>query len=378
LAPVIEWRARQIDDPIERLGYLRRSVKLRPVSPHRNLRRICMLLGALVITGLVSTRYFPVATADGQLPPVPVAAIHSSRAAEAAVPKVWLVEQNKDYDVYSNGLRIENRFRTTGDPRSSGRLDRRKPEQGLKISTAEPVGIVYHTTESELAPFESDQNKTLKRLGTSLLEFVRNKRAYNFVIDRFGRVFRVVDESTTAYHAGSSAWADSDWIYLNVNASFVGISFEAQSVTGNEKFSVTPAQIYSGRILTQWLRSRYQIAAANCVTHAQVSVNPENMRIGYHTDWAGNFPFEEMGLSDNYALPLPSLYAFGFSYDPVFVMSTGARLWKGVVQAEQELRQASAAAKLAVPEYRKTLQQRYRKNLAALKARSAIEEKSSE
>jgi N-acetyl-anhydromuramyl-L-alanine amidase AmpD len=44
----------------------------------------------------------------------------------------------------------------------------------------------------------------LKRIGESLLAYVRRKQAYNFVIDRFGRVYRVVPESDAANHAGNS------------------------------------------------------------------------------------------------------------------------------------------------------------------------------
>ena len=39
------------------------------------------------------------------------------------------------------------------------------------------------------------------RLGESLLEYVRRGRAYHYLIDRFGRVYRVVAESDAANHA---------------------------------------------------------------------------------------------------------------------------------------------------------------------------------
>ena len=54
--------------------------------------------------------------------------------------------------------------------------------------------------------------------------------------------------------------------------------------------------MHAARILTEMLRGKYHIPASNCVTHAQVSVNPDNMLVGYHTDWAGNFPFLDIGL----------------------------------------------------------------------------------
>ena len=98
-----------------------------------------------------------------------------------------------------------------------------------------PAGIVYHTTESLQAPFESSQNNVLKRVGESLLEYVRRRRCYNFLIDRFGRVFRIVNESDAADHAGHSVWADERHFYVNLNDSFIGVSFEAQTEAGRDQ-----------------------------------------------------------------------------------------------------------------------------------------------
>jgi hypothetical protein len=120
------------------------------------------------------------------------------------------------------------------------------------------------------------------------------------------------------------------------------------------------------------LRSRYGIVAENCVTHAQVSVNPSNMRVGYHTDWASSFPFERLGLPDNYARALPALSAFGFEYDPAFLQATGARMALSVNLAEDSLRVHATAVGLSVRAYRKVLQKRYRERLAEV--RSSIAE----
>jgi hypothetical protein len=114
------------------------------------------------------------------------------------------------------------------------------------------------------------------------------------------------------------------------------------------------------------LRSRYGIAAENCVTHAQVSVNPQNMRIGSHTDWAGKFPFAGVGLPDNYSLPLASLFVFGFDYDNVFLKATGTR-WRGLDLAELKVARQAAADGLETKQYRATLQHRYKDIASALK-----------
>jgi hypothetical protein len=104
-------------------------------------------------------------------------------------------------------------------------------------------------------------------------------------------------------------------------------------------------------------------------------VNPLNMRIGYHTDWAGNFPFAEVGLGDNYALPVAALSTFGFSYDPAFLKSTGARMWAGLLAADTEFRRAAGAKGLTTAQYRVLLQERYRGTIAALEQWGALEEK---
>jgi hypothetical protein len=354
----IEWRARRIEDPVERLRYLRRANHVaEPAGPNsRSLRwraaAFCAVLALMAArTASDATGHRPAATA----PPRQMSV--AARPAE-----VWVVESNKEYEVYSNGLRVENGLAVSNQPRSFVAFDRRYPDLPPGLWASDPVGIVYHTTESHSAPFEPDQNQVIKRQGRELLKFVREKRAYNFVIDRFGRVHRIVVETDTAFHAGKSVWADSKWVYVNLNASFLGVSFEGE--TQDLKENLTPAQIHSGRILTEMLRSRYHIAAENCVTHAQVSVNPDNMRIGYHTDWAGNFPFHEMGLADNYELPIPALFLFGYGYDPTFVESTGARLWKGLLLAEERLVEDATVDGRTVSEYKKLLQQRYREKLA--------------
>ena len=228
---------------------------------------------------------------------------------------------------------------------------------------SDPAGIVFHTTESHLAPFEEDQNRALRRDGEGLLEYVSRRRSYHFVIDRFGRVFRIVRESDYANHAGNSVWADGRWIYVNLNQSFFGVAFEAQSHPDGA-LPVNPAQIHAGRILVEMLRARYAIPPDNCVAHAQVSVNPGNGRAGYHVDWAANLPFADLGLGNNYAEAMPSLALFGFEPDAALV-AAGASLQAGIESAEELVRAEAVAWKMPIERYRRVLQQRYRDAEAA-------------
>jgi len=305
--------------------------------------------------------------------PRPSVAVTSgpSKVRVEQTPEIWQVERTDAFETYTNGLRIDNRFSIGNRPRSYLAFPATRPDDLRGDRRSVPAGIVFHTTESRQAPFEAGENSALKRIGESLLEYVRRKRAYNFLIDRFGRVYRVVRESDAANHAGNSIWSDPDWLYLNLNQSFLAVSFETQTLPGQEEAAVNPAQVRSAAMLTDMLRKRYGIPAGNCVTHAQVSVNPSNLLIGYHIDWASSFPFDQLGLPDNYGLPLPAVSLFGFEYDSNYARRAGTRLYQEAQLAEQVLHDRAAAVNMQVPAYRKALQKRYRLELETVRSDSA-------
>lgn len=291
-----------------------------------------------------------------------------------AFADVWLVEGTPQYDLFSNGLRIENAFAVQNVPRFYQVLDRSNDLRAGSEWRSDPVGIVYHTTESPQVPFDANQNDELRRYGQGLLGHIQRNKSYNFVIDRFGRVFRVVEDTDVAHHSGNSIWADGKSVFVNLNASFLSIAFETATDAQSGKPQINGAQVYAGRNLTQMLRAKYKIAVQNCVTHAQVSVNPNNMRIGYHTDWAAQFPFGEMGLPHNYDLSLPSITDFGFEYDDSFRKTMGEEVWRGLRIAERELLADASERGLDVAERREQLKQRYTRLYAALKTTGALDE----
>ena len=360
---IIEKRASRIADPVERLRFLRLQMR-----EQRKPRALPSWRPAFLIAGLViMVAIVPLPTGTAETFVKERRLTGSERAAvPSPAPRVWLVDKSGTQELYSNGLRIDLTFAVSNRPRDRFPIfSLAGGPDPMKEGNA-PVGIVYHTTESNLAPFEQGENRRLQRLGRNLMEWVRQDRSYHYVIDRFGRVYRVVQEADAANHAGTSIWADSKGAYVNLNDSFLGVSFEGQTGAVDE---VTPAQISAGRVLTEMLRSRYGIAAENCVTHAQVSVNPQNMRIGVHTDWAGKFPFAGVGLPDNYSLPVASLYLFGFEYDSVFLRATGTR-WRGLDLAEMQVARQAAAENLETRRYRAILQHRYKDIASALKEKS--------
>jgi hypothetical protein len=292
--------------------------------------------------------------------------------------EIWQVERISSSENYSNGLHIENKYSTTNHPRSyvaytysgSGAGSRAgSADVPTRAETAQagnsPVGIVYHTTENLAAPFARNQNGPIEGDSGSLLEYVKGKKAYNFVIDRFSRVFRVVHEEDAADHAGYSVWADEKALYVNLNESFLGVAIEVGTAPGQETPTLTEMQIRAIAMLTEMLRARYGIAAANCVTHAQVSVNPDGMLADDHMDWALSFPFAEIGLPDNYVRPLPSIALFGFEWDSAYSRMAEDHLAGGAILGEQQLAKHANDAGVEVDVYRRILRKQYLERLAA-------------
>ena len=364
--PVVDWTARQIHDPVWRLRYLRSVAPSARSSRWRSRKTIGVLtlLGFGLVIAPLSLRMLGAANAvvptlPARVAPPPAPPLRTVETAPPPPAQVWQVEKAGDFEIYSNGLRIENQYAVSHRPRVYRAFHRDYPDGSSSERRTEPVGIVYHTTESLQAPFEPGQNTVLKRVGESLLEYVRRRRCYNFLIDRFGRVFRIVNESDAADHAGHSVWADERYFYVNLNDSFIGISFEAQTLAGGTAAGPGSAQVRAGAMLTEMLRTRYKIPGANCVTHAQVSVNPSNMQIGYHVDWASSFPFDGLELPDNYTTPSPAISLFGFAFDVNFEQRAGKRLAAGVVEADRGLVKAAQAAHLSLAAYRKALRRRY-------------------
>lgn len=274
----------------------------------------------------------------------PPAAEFLPRLPKGVAPsRVWLVEHGASWEQYSNGLRIDTSFAVAGDPR---RFRAFRAGLGPEPQLAQtPVGILFHTSESDIWPLEESFNGNLKDSSHRLLRYVQRKQLYHYLIDRFGRVFRVVEEDSRANHAGHSIWEAGGRVQLNLNSAFLGVSFESRW-EGGHALPITQAQLAAGRSLTDYLRQRYQIVPEMCVTHGLTSVNARKHLIGHHLDWARGFPFEAFGLPNQYERPAPSVALFGFGYDDDFLKVLGEP-WAGVRRAEAAL--AAQAAREGVP-----------------------------
>ncbi len=152
------------------------------------------------------------------------------------------------------------------------------------------------------------------------------------------------------------------------------MAFEAQTQPEAEPTPLNSAQVHAGRILTDMLRSRYGIPPENCVAHAQVSVCPGNRHAAYHADWAAHLPFHDLGLGDNYALPLASVALFGFATDPSLSDEGSPILRQALATAESQLHEQATARGLGIDRYRRSLQDQYQDSMRALAASARFEE----
>jgi len=311
----------------------------------------------------------PPPAAEGPVNQAPVAEPLAAEDMGIVPSMIWLADRGPGWELYSNGLRIETAYTVKGTARDY----RVQTRDGTLLPTRfnHPMGILFHTSESDLWPLEPGYESEVRKGSEALLRFVKREQAYNYVIDRFGRVYRIVDDDSRANHAGHGVWARGNEVYLDLNSAFLGVSFESRW-EGGRTLPITRAQLIAGRNLTHYLRQRFAIAPEMCVTHGLASVSPKRGLIGYHLDWARGFPFEAFGLPDLYAQPLPSVALFGFNYDSEFLRTMGER-WPGLIAAERQLADEARERAISLDQLRHERQANYRRWRAALPTPTAAE-----
>jgi hypothetical protein len=388
-ARTLEGLTREIKDPVERLRFLRNSTKsvrqleeqlpkvpavARPLVyrylgwrgltllrgekagevRNRARRKIAALQSGIAVSGaclLLGASYGTIRLAasltsrtpavEASANPAAVAIPVVSRRAAVKEPEVvterpdsiWLVETGRDYELYSNGLRIDTSQRVKGVKRSFAPID--EATGSLLTPAREPVGIVFHTTESDILSLEPENNSSLLRNSKNLVAYIKRHEFYHYLIDRFGRVYQILNDDSRANHAGNAVWASGGKVYMNLNHAFFGVSFESRFAPEGP-LPLTEAQLQAGRLLTEHLIRRYDLDPKLCVAHGIVSVNPKTRKIGHHVDWAKNFPFKTFGLPNAYDVEPASVRLFGFGYDDELAKAIGEP-WPGVFKAEAEL-----------------------------------------
>jgi N-acetyl-anhydromuramyl-L-alanine amidase AmpD len=273
--------------------------------------------------------------------------------------KPFFVAKEDGYEKWSNGCVISTKYETDNHPRAYYTIPRGSETDGEQKSN-KIVGIVYHTPESFMVDFVSDNNKAIQSSSRALIEFVQRRKSYNYMINRIGEIYRIVRDDQTANHAGESLWADGQNTYVLLNESFIGVCFESKFEGASSLNEIlTLSQIRSGRLLTDVLRTKYNIDDANCTTHGLVAVDPDKMLIARHHDWVRFFPFEAMGLSDKYKIQPPNMTDYGFTYDEDVMAKLGNKLWAGATTAGAEFNRRAEEAGVTADDLRRKFRDRY-------------------
>ncbi|MEO5761533.1 MAG: peptidoglycan recognition family protein, partial [Vicinamibacteria bacterium] len=285
-----------------------------------------------------------------------IAREHDSPQVQTQHPhSIWMVEHDKDHELYSNGLRIDTTQRVKGSKRTYAPIE--EATGRLLPQASDPIGIVFHTTESDILSLEPENNASLLRNSKNLVAFIKRHEFYHYLIDRFGRVYQILNDDSRANHAGFAVWANAGKVYMNLNHAFFGVSFESRFAPEGP-LPLTEAQLQSGRLLTERLLQAYDIDPRLCVGHGMVSINPKTRKIGHHVDWAKNFPFKTFGLPNAYDVEPASVRLFGFGYDADLAKAIGAP-WPGVVKAEAELERDAMKSGQSTSDLRLSLLKRF-------------------
>tara|TARA_X000000368_G_C23035032_1_gene714225 strand:+ start:1509 stop:2231 length:723 start_codon:yes stop_codon:yes gene_type:complete len=94
----------------------------------------------------------------------------------------------------------------------------------------------------------------------------KHKVSCHYLIDRKGKILRMVDENKTAWHAGKSKWKN----FINLNKNSIGIELVNKGHEfGYQKF--TNVQIKKLTALCLKLKKKYKIKNSNIVGHSDIA-----------------------------------------------------------------------------------------------------------
>ncbi|MFH2066428.1 MAG: peptidoglycan recognition family protein [Pseudomonadota bacterium] len=293
---------------------------------------------------------------------------------------IWMVEKTDDAEFYSNRLEINTKHTIENVPRGYYLFPRGEEaflQQG--VFTGQINGILYHASESDVFAYRPEMTQSIKEYSRLLIRYLNKKKAYHYFIDRFGKVYRLIQEDHAAFHSGNSIWVDDRFLYLDLNHAFIGICFEGKdfetmdpsriqsngenqpAIVPMERSSINEAQLISGKELTDWLRVKYKIPQHNCIPHGLASVNPYDQLIGHHLDLSHGFPFGFFEISNKYEEPIPAITEFGFTYDNYFMEIFQGKLWPGIAMSEKIILMRAGEKQMSVADYRKLLNERFKK-----------------
>src|SRR5690242_2115311 len=116
---LVEWRAKRLEDPLDRLRYLRRSARTGArVTGWRPRRWHLAIAGVLLASLIISAYTISTTISTKEAPALPRVQQFAAGGAQV-VTNVWLVDRTPEFEAYSNGLRIEKRYEVSNEPRGS-------------------------------------------------------------------------------------------------------------------------------------------------------------------------------------------------------------------------------------------------------------------
>jgi len=143
----------------------------------------------------------------------------SPRPAEASPPlpigvapvRTWRVDSGAAFELYSNGLRIDTTYAVGGDPRRY-RVFTVGKGMGPRSTTGRSASFTTPRRATS-GPWRSRSTRSCATRARTSSATSGRTRSTHYLIDRFGQVFRVVEEKDKANHAGMSVWSAGDDVY---------------------------------------------------------------------------------------------------------------------------------------------------------------------
>tara|TARA_Y100000591_G_C21726647_1_gene641709 strand:+ start:271 stop:996 length:726 start_codon:yes stop_codon:yes gene_type:complete len=165
------------------------------------------------------------------------------------------------------------------------------------------------------------------------------KVSCHYLIDREGRIIKMVDENKIAWHAGKSKWKN----FSNLNKNSIGIELVNKGHEfGYERF--TKVQIKKLVIICKYLKKKYKIKNSNIIGHSDIAplrkkdpgenfpwLDLHKKNIGI---WYKNLNSRKINLNEDNSLKLfyRNLYKIGYRY---FSLNKKSKTRNKVVKAFQ-------------------------------------------
>ena len=263
----LEETSRKINDPVAKLRYLRGSIAeyeesqahRRPPSKRPTPALFGLAAVATVAFGAAAWYFSRPAVAAAPAPSLARPAVAEELPAlPLGVAARRDLARGEDRGLGAVQQRPAHRHDATRSRASRATTGSSRPGAGKREEALDqPMGIVFHTSESDIWPLDESYNENLRtqQPGPSALPAAEAclqlpHRPLRAGLPGGARTRR--KPTTPASPCGRRTRP----IYLGLNGSFLGVSFETRW-EGGRALPITAAQLSAGRNLTDWLRQKW-------------------------------------------------------------------------------------------------------------------------